>query len=223
MNRKFTNRSDAGKQLAAKLTAYQDCAEGIVLALPRGGVPVGFEIATRLHLPLDVWIVRKLGVPYHKELAMGAIASSGERVMNWDVVKGSQISTETIEQVVQAETAELERRDHLYRQGKALPTLTGKIVILVDDGIATGATMQAAIASIQTQHPQRIIVTVPVAAPSSCVAIQQKVEQVVSLLKPESLDAIGLWYEDFQQTSDREVRHCLAEAAKQLQVFSNAN
>ena len=154
---------------------------------------------------------------------MGAIASSGERVMNWDVVKGSQISTETIEQVVQAETAELERRDHLYRQGKALPTLTGKIVILVDDGIATGATMQAAIASIQTQHPQRIIVAVPVAAPSSRVAIQQKVEQVVSLLQPESLDAIGLWYEDFQQTSDREVRHCLAEAAKQLQVFSDAN
>jgi putative phosphoribosyl transferase len=221
MDKKFIDRSDAGKRLAVALSAYQDCTVGIVLALPRGGVPVAFEIATRLHLPLDVWIVRKLGVPNHKELAMGAIASSGERVMNWDVVKWSNISTEMIEQVVREETAELERRDQLYRQGKPWPTLTGKIVILVDDGIATGATMQAAIASIRQQKPKQIIVAVPVAPPSSCAAIQREVDQVVCLLQPESLDAIGLWYENFEQTSDREVRDCLTEAAQQFQAFSS--
>jgi phosphoribosylpyrophosphate synthetase len=216
MDKRFINRSDAGKRLAARLSTYPDLTGGIVLALPRGGVPVAYEIAIRLHLPLDVWIVRKLGVPHHRELAMGAIASSGERVMNWEVVKWSNISTEMIEQVVREETAELERRDHLYRAGKPLPTLTGKTVILVDDGIATGATMQAAIASVRQQYPKQIIVAVPIASPDICRKIQAEVDQITCLYQPQSLGSIGRWYEDFEQTSDQEVRDYLAEATQKL-------
>jgi putative phosphoribosyl transferase len=177
---------------------------------------VAFEIATHLRLPLDVWIVRKLGVPYHKELAMGAIAASGERVMNWDVVRLSQISPETIERVVTEETAELQRRDQLYREGKPWPSLTDKIIILVDDGIATGATMQAAIASLKPHQPKEIIVAVPIVSADICRSIQTEVDQVVCLLRPESLDAIGRWYLNFTQTSDQEVRDCLTESVKQL-------
>jgi putative phosphoribosyl transferase len=220
MDRQFADRREAGKLLASKLNAYQDRAEAIVLALPRGGVPVAFEIATRLHLPLDVWIVRKLGVPYHKELAMGAIASSGERVMNWDVVRLSHISPETIERVVKEETEELQRRDQLYRQGKPWPSLTDQIIILVDDGIATGSTMQAAIASLKPHQPKEIIVAVPIASPDIYKKIQAEVDQVVCLLQPESLDAIGRWYLNFAQTSDEEVRDCLAESAQQLKSLS---
>jgi putative phosphoribosyl transferase len=192
----------------------------MVLALPRGGVPVAFEIATQLHLPLDVWIVRKLGVPYHKELAMGAIAASGERVMNQQVVKWSNISPETIERVVKEETAELKRRDQLYRQGRAWPSLADQIIILVDDGIATGATMQAAIASLKPHQPKEIIVAVPIVSADICRSIQTEVNQVVCLLQPESLDAIGRWYLNFAQTSDQEVRDCLAESVKQLKGIS---
>jgi putative phosphoribosyl transferase len=216
MDRQFADRREAGKLLVSKLNAYQDCAEAIVLALPRGGVPVAFEIATHLHLPLDVWIVRKLGVPYHKELAMGAIAASGERVMNWDVVRLSKISSETIERVVTEETAELQRRDQLYREGKPWPSLTDQIIILVDDGIATGATMQAAIASLKPHQPKEIIVAVPIVSADICRSIQTEVDQVVCLLRPESLDAIGRWYLNFTQTSDQEVRDCLTESVKQL-------
>ena len=219
MDRQFADRREAGKLLVSKLNAYQDCAEAIVLALPRGGVPVAFEIATHLHLPLDVWIVRKLGVPYHKELAMGAIAASGERVMNWDVVRLSKISSETIERVVTEETAELQRRDQLYREGKPWPSLTDQIIILVDDGIATGATMQAAIASLKPHQPKEIIVAVPIVSADICRSIQTEVDQVVCLLRPESLDAIGRWYLNFTQTSDQEVRDCLAESVKQLKVI----
>ena len=216
MDKQFADRRETGKLLASKLNAYQDCAEAIVLALPRGGVPVAFEIATRLHLPLDVWIVRKLGVPYHKELAMGAIAASGERVMNQEVLKWSNISPETIERVVKEETEELQRRDQLYREGKPWPSLTNQIIILVDDGIATGATMQAAIASLKPHQPKEIIVAVPLASPDICAKIQAEVDQVVCLLQPPSLDAIGRWYLNFAQTSDQEVKDCLAESVKQL-------
>jgi len=216
MDKRFINRSDAGKRLATRLSTYPDLTGAIVLALPRGGVPVAYEMAICLHLPLDVWIVRKLGVPHHRELAMGAIASSGERVMNWEVVKWSNISTEMIEQVVREETAELERRDHLYRAGKPLPTLTRKTVILVDDGIATGATMQAAIASVRQQYPKQIIVAVPIASPDICRKIQTEVDQIICLHQPQSLGSIGRWYEDFEQTSDQEVRDYLAEATQKL-------
>jgi putative phosphoribosyl transferase len=220
MDKQFADRRETGKLLASKLNAYQDCAEAIVLALPRGGVPVGFEIATRLHLPLDVWIVRKLGVPYHKELAMGAIAASGERVMNQEVLKWSNISPETIERVVKEETEELQRRDQLYRQGKPWPNLTDQIIILVDDGIATGATMQAAIASLRVHQPKEIIVAVPIVSSDICTKIEAEVDQVVCLLQPQSLDAIGRWYLNFAQTSDQEVKDCLAESVKQLKVIS---
>jgi len=220
MDRRFADRREAGKLLASELKAYQDCPGAMVLALPRGGVPVAFEIATQLHLPLDVWIVRKLGVPYHKELAMGAIAASGERVMNQQVVKWSNISPETIERVVKEETAELKRRDQLYRQGRAWPSLADQIIILVDDGIATGATMQAAIASLQVHQPKEIIVVVPIVSADICRSIQTEVDQVVCLLQPESLDAIGRWYLNFAQTSDQEVRDCLAESVKQLKGIS---
>jgi len=220
MDKQFADRRETGKLLASKLNAYQDCAEAIVLALPRGGVPVGFEIATRLHLPLDVWIVRKLGVPYHKELAMGAIAASGERVMNQEVLKWSNISPETIERVVKEETEELQRRDQLYRQGKPWPNLTDQIIILVDDGIATGATMQAAIASLRVHQPKEIIVAVPIVSSDICTKIEAEVDQVVCLLQPQSLDAIGRWYLNFAQTSDQEVKDCLAESVKQLKGIS---
>jgi len=220
MDKQFINRREAGKLLASELNAYQDCPDAIVLALPRGGVPVAFEIALHLHLPLDVWIVRKLGLPYHKELAMGAIAASGERVMNQEVLKWSNISPETIERVVKEETAELKRRDQLYRQGKPYPNLTNQIIILVDDGIATGATMQAAIASLQVHQPKEIVVAVPIASPDICRNIQAEVNQVICLLQPPSLDAIGRWYLNFAQTTDQEVKDCLAESAQQLKSFS---
>ena len=220
MDRQFADRREAGKLLASELNAYQDCAEAIVLALPRGGVPVAFEIATHLHLPLDVWIVRKLGLPYHKELAMGAIAASGERAMNPEVIKWSNISPETIEQVVKEETAELKRRDQLYRQGKPGPNLTDQVIILVDDGIATGATMQAAIASLQVHQPQKIIVAVPIASADICQKIETEVDQVICFLQPRSLDAISRWYLNFVQTSDQEVKDCLAESAQQLKSLS---
>ena len=220
MDRRFADRREAGKLLASELKAYQDCPTAIVLALPRVGVPVAFEIATQLHLPLDVWIVRKLGVPYHKELAMGAIAASGERVMNQQVVKWSNISPETIERVVKEETAELKRRDQLYRQGKPWPSLADQIIILVDDGIATGATMQAAIASLKPHQPKEIIVAVPIVSADICRSIQTEVDRVVCLLQPPSLDAIGRWYLNFAQTSDQEVRDCLAESVKQLKGIS---
>ncbi|MEB3308932.1 MAG: phosphoribosyltransferase [Snowella sp.] len=219
-DRRFENRTEAGKLLAAQLSDHQDLTNGLVLALPRGGVPIGFEIASHLHFPLDVWLVRKLGVPDRPELAMGAIAASGVKVMNWDVVKWLNISPESIEQVVAKESLELQRRENLYRFGQPPPRIAGQLVILVDDGIATGATMQAAIASLRQHQPQRIIVAVPVASPSACEEIQQEVDQVVCLLPTEFLDSIGRWYEDFDQTSDQEVRHFLAEAARQFQVFS---
>ncbi len=214
-DRRFRDRTEAGKLLAAQLSDFQDLTDGLVLALPRGGVPIGFEIANHLHFPLDVWLVRKLGVPDRPELAMGAIASSGVKVMNWDVVKWLNISPETIEQVAETESLELQRRENLYRQGQPQPQIAGKIVILVDDGIATGATMQAAIASLRQHQPQRIIVAVPVASPSACAEIQQEVDQVVCLLPTELLDSIGRWYENFEQTSDQEVSQYLTEAAQQ--------
>lgn len=213
-DKSFKNRTEAGKLLAAQLSDYQDLKEGLVLALPRGGVPIGFEVANHLHFPLDVWLVRKLGVPDREELAMGAIASSGVKIINWDVVKWLNISPEAIERVAEKESLELQRREALYRQGQPQPQISGKIVILVDDGIATGATMQAAIASLRQYQPQRIIVAVPVASPSACAEIQQEVDQVVCLLPTELLDSIGRWYENFEQTSDQEVSQYLTEAAQ---------
>jgi predicted phosphoribosyltransferase len=220
------DRRSAGKLLTSQLREYAYSAEAIVLALPRGGVPVAFEIAQALHLPLDVCLVRKLGVPRYKELAFGAIGQQGIRVINESVVQDLHLSETTIEQVAQEEAIELERRDRLYRGDRPLPILTGKTVILVDDGIATGATIKAAILTLKVQHPTTIIIAVPVASPDVCYQLGKLVDRVICLYKPDELGSISLWYEDFSQTSDQEVGILLAIAHQsyqkplaQIQIF----
>jgi putative phosphoribosyl transferase len=204
--------------LARKLSAYANRQDVIVVALPRGGVPVAFEVAKALNVPLDVCIVRKLGVPHHKELAMGAIAAGGVRVLNYDVVSWLGISSKTIDEVAAKELRELQRRDRVYR-GECPPLdVRNRTVILIDDGIATGSTMRAAIAILRQQQPQRIIVAVPVAPLETYRELQAEVDEVVCLLTPEPMNAIGLWYENFSQTTDEEVRELLA---KQLAASVN--
>ncbi|MGB9633600.1 MAG: phosphoribosyltransferase [Chloroflexaceae bacterium] len=212
--RRFHDRTAAGRALAARLTAYADRPDTIVLALPRGGVPVGYEIATALNAPLDLMLVRKLGVPGEEELAMGAIAEGGVRVLNTDVVRGLRIDPDTIAQVAAREGQELERRGRLYRGGRLAPDLRGKTVILVDDGLATGATMRAAIVAARAQEPARIIVAAPVAARETVALLESMVDEVIVVQTPEPLAAIGLWYEEFPQVSDEEVRALLRRAAE---------
>ncbi|MBE9167906.1 phosphoribosyltransferase [Pleurocapsales cyanobacterium LEGE 06147] len=208
---KFSNRTEAGRLLAKKLTAYTDRPDTLVLGLPRGGVPVAFEVAKALHLPLDVCLVRKLGTPTHEELAMGAIATGGVMAINENVVKDERITQQIINEVAEREQRELERRDRLYRGSRPVPQLQNRTVILVDDGIATGSTMNAAIAVVRQQQPKSIIIATPVAHPSVCQQLQAQVEEVVCLITPEFLYSISLWYEDFSPTRDEEVRHLLAQ------------
>ncbi|MBE9005282.1 phosphoribosyltransferase [Fortiea sp. LEGE XX443] len=210
MTNKFRDRQAAGKMLAKRLTAYANRQDLLVLGLPRGGVPVAFEIAKSLNAPLDICLVRKLGVPDHEELAMGAIASGGVRVLNYDVVNSLGIDRQTIDEVAAKELQELQRRDRAYRGDKLPPKIKNRTVILVDDGIATGSTISAAIAIVQQQQPQYLIVAVPVAPPITCEQLQAEVDEVVCLVTPEPFYAIGLWYEDFSQTTDTEVRNLLA-------------
>ena len=210
MSRFFRDRIDAGQQLARKLAKYADRPEVIVLALPRGGVPVGYEVARALHAPLDVFVVRKLGVPGHEELAMGAIASGGVRVLNDDVVGALGISADTVNAVAARESRELERREHAYRDGRAPPVVAGRTVILVDDGIATGATMSAAIEALRHLQAGRIVVAVPTAALASVDAMREKVDEVVALMAPADFFGVGQWYANFSQTSDQEVCDLLA-------------
>lgn len=206
---RFHNRAEAGVMLAQKLTAYLNQKDLLVLALPRGGVPVAFAVAQALNAPLDVCIVRKLGVPGQKELAMGAIASGGVAVLNFDVINTLGIDKEIIEVVALEELQELQRRDHNYR-GDAPPiNIKNQTVILIDDGIATGSTMRAAIALIKKQEPTKLIVAVPVAPLSTYEDLQPEVDEIVCLQIPEIMSAIGLWYEDFSQTTDEEVRELL--------------
>ncbi|MBO1065514.1 MULTISPECIES: phosphoribosyltransferase [Nostocales] len=205
MLRRFRNRTQAGKLLAAQLTEYANRPDVLVLGLPRGGVPVAYEVAKELDAPLDVCLVRKLGVPGHKELAMGAIATGGVRVINENVVDWLRISPETINQVAAIEMRELDRRSHTYRGNRPLLKVKNHTIILVDDGIATGATIRAAIATLKKQQPGKLVVAVPVAAASTCEELQAEVDQVVCVMMPEDLCAIGIWYEDFQQTTDTEV------------------
>ena len=205
----FTNRAEAGELLAARFTELADRDDVIVLALPRGGVPVGYEVARSLRVPLDVFVVRKLGVPGHEELAMGAIASGGVRLLNHEVVDALGIPGELIEQVARREAAELERRERLYRGNRAPASLTNKTVILIDDGLATGSTMRAAVAAIRRQEPAGLIVAVPVGAPSTCDEMRDVADDVVCLRTPEPFVAVGLWYRDFSETSDAEVRELL--------------
>lgn len=211
MMKRFQNRTEAGKLLASRLTDYANHTDILVLGLPRGGVPVAFEVAKALNLPLDICIVRKLGVPGHKELAMGAIASGGVRVLNYDVVSWLGISGKTIDEVAARELRELQRRDRAYRGDRPPLDVRDRTVILVDDGIATGSTMRAAITVLKSQQPQQMIVAVPVAPLETCNEIQAEVDKLVCLMTPEPFYAIGLWYEDFAQTTDEEVRELLAE------------
>jgi putative phosphoribosyl transferase len=208
---RFRNRTEAGQLLANKLTQYANCPDVLVLGLPRGGVPVAFEVAKALNAPLDICLIRKLGVPGHKELAMGAIASGGVRVLNYDVLGWLGIASKTIDEVAARELRELQRRDRAYRGDCPQPDIRNQIVILVDDGLATGSTMRAAIAVLKPQQPQRIIVAIPVAPLDTCNELRAEVDEVVCLMTPESLYAIELWYENFAQTTDEEVRELLAK------------
>jgi predicted phosphoribosyltransferase len=207
---RFRNRTDAGRQLAEKLAAYANRPGVLVLALPRGGVPVGFEVARELGAPLDVFLVRKLGVPGYEELAMGAVATGSVRVLNDEIVRGLGISEHEIDAAAARELQELARRQWLYRGDRPLPDIAGRTVILVDDGLATGATMRAAIAAVRQQQPARIVVAVPTASPDTCEALKAEADDVVCAMTPEPFLAVGHWYEDFTQTTDDEVRELLA-------------
>jgi predicted phosphoribosyltransferase len=207
---RFRNRTDGGRRLAEKLSAYTDRPDILILALPRGGVPVGFEVARALGAPLDVFLVRKLGVPRYEELAMGAVATGGVRVLNDEIVRGLGISEREIDAVVARELQELARRERLYRGDRPPPDVAGRTVILVDDGLATGATMRAAILNLRQQHPGRIVLAVPTASPDSCEALKAEADDVVCAITPEPFFAVGHWYEDFAQTTDDEVRELLA-------------
>jgi putative phosphoribosyl transferase len=208
---RYRDRTEAGQMLAEHLTAYAHREDLLVLGLPRGGVPVAFKVAKALNAPLDVCIVRKLGVPGHKELAMGAIASGGMGVLNYDVINTLGIDREAIQIVAAEELQELQRRDRTYR-GDAPPlNVKNKTVILIDDGIATGSTMRAAIAILKQQQPTSMVVAVPVAPTSTYQELQLEVDEIVSLQILEQMSAIGLWYEDFSQTTDEEVRELLAK------------
>jgi predicted phosphoribosyltransferase len=209
---KYFDRYEAGKVLAEHLKSYRDNPEAIVLALPRGGVPVAFEIAQALSLPLDIFLVRKLGVPTHKELAMGAIASGNIVVFNESILQQLQIPTHLIDNTIHLEQQELKRREQYYRGNRPALNLTGKIIILVDDGIATGATMRAAIKAIQLQNPKKIIVAVPVAAASTYEELEPLVDKMICPSKPEDLYAVGMWYEQFNQTDDEEVIELLSQS-----------
>ena len=210
---RFRDRLDAGRQLAERLAHYAGRSDTIVLALPRGGVPVAYEIARAIGAPLDVFLVRKLGLPGHEEFAIGAIASGGVRVLNEETLRDYGVSREQVDIVVASEERELERRERQYRDDRPFPSVEGRVVILVDDGLATGSTMRAAVAALRQEHPARIIVAVPVAPPETCSELRQIVDEMSCLMTPDPFYAVGLWYEDFSQTTDEEVRACLERAA----------
>jgi putative phosphoribosyl transferase len=213
----FRDRIDAGRQLAARLAHYADRTDVLVLALPRGGVPVAYEVAKELKAPLDVFLVRKLGVPGHEELAMGAIASGGVRVLNEDIINYLGIPDQVIDAIAAREERELERRDRAYRGDLPPPDVKDRVVILVDDGLATGSTMRAAAASLRLQKPRRIVVAVPVSSPETCDEFRREVDEIVCAVTPEHFQGVGLWYENFSQTSDEEVRELLKQATQEQQ------
>jgi len=213
MAERFQDRTEAGRQLAASLGPYAGRDDVLVLGLPRGGVPVAFEIAMALDAPLDVFIVRKLGLPGHEEFGIGAIASGDVRVVDEAVLRAYDVDPDTLARITARERLELERREHLYRDDRAFPAIEDRVVILVDDGLATGSTMRAAIAALREKHPSKIVVAVPVGARESCTAMARLVEEVVCLETPDPFYAVGLWYEDFEQTDDAEVHELLERAA----------
>ena len=215
MERAFANRIEAGRQLAEKLDKYAGRKDVIVLGLPRGGAHVGYEVAKRLRAPLDVFTVRKLGVPGFEELAAGAIASGGVRVLNEDVMRAIPHADEVIEAVTAKEAAELERREQIYRQGRPPPELRDRIVILVDDGLATGATMRAAVNAARQSGAAKIVVAVPVGPPDTCRELEEEADETICLSTPVFFQAVGQYYEDFSQTSDEDVRELLARGAEE--------
>lgn len=208
----FRDRSQAGRVLAKALRRYANRPDVWVLGLPRGGIPVAYEVARSLHAPLDVLVVRKLGVPGHEEYAMGAIASGGERVLDDSVVQALGISKAAIESVVRCEQHELERRERLYRGARPLPELRGRCVVLVDDGLATGSTMRVAVKALRSQQPARIVVAVPTAAVETCECMRSVADEVVCARTPRPFHSVGQWYVDFSQTSDTQVHDLLARA-----------
>jgi len=212
----FKDRTDAGRKLAQRLIHYAGRRNVIVLALPRGGVPVGNEVAKALDVPLDIFLVRKLGSPGQEELAMGAIASGGIRVLNEDVVKLLVIRQDEIERVAAREQQELARREHVYRGDRPMPVLRDQTIILVDDGLATGTTMRAAVVAIRSQRPERIVVAVPTAPRETCQKFENEVDEIICATTPEHFRALGEWYEDFRQTTDEEVRSLLGKASGQI-------
>ncbi len=209
----FQDRPEAGRLLAQALKEYQGRPDVIVLALPRGGVPVAHEVAKALNAPLDIFLVRKLGVPGHEELAMGAIASGGARVINHDVVDQLNIPPAVIDSVARREQQELERREQLYRGGRPAPDIREKIVIVIDDGLATGSSMKVAVAALRQQQPARLVVAVPIAPPETCESLRNDADEVVCAATPEPFMAVGAWYRRFEQTTDEEVTELIQRAA----------
>jgi putative phosphoribosyl transferase len=216
--KRFRDRAEAGRLVAELLRDYAGRDDVVVLALPRGGVPVGYEVARALGAPLDVFVVRKLGLPGHPELAMGALASGGLVVLNQGATKAIGIDEAAMRRVTEAELEEVERREALYRGTSEPPDVEGKTVILVDDGLATGSTMRAAAQAVQQLHPDRIVVAVPLAAEETCDEFRDVVDEIVCGVTPRPFHAVGLWYDDFSQTSDEEVRELLADAAKHAEA-----
>jgi putative phosphoribosyl transferase len=210
---RFLNRLDAGRQLAARLARYAGDRDVVVLGLPRGGVPVAYQVARALGAPLDVFVVRKLGVPGHRELAMGAIASGGVRILNPDVIEALGISTAAVASVADTELQEIERQQRAFRGNAPPPKLSGRTIIVVDDGLATGSTMRAAVRALRQSHPARIIFAVPVAAAETVRRLRSEADSVVCLSAPLDFHAVSMWYDDFSQTSDEEVRSFLEASA----------
>lgn len=212
----FKDREHAGRRLAEALSKYADARNALVLALPRGGVPVAYEISSKLHLPLDLLLVRKLGVPGHEELAMGAIAWGHIRFFNDDIIKGLNIAQQEIDQVIDREQRTLVERNALYRKDSPPPSVEGMTVIIVDDGLATGATMKAAVTAMRQAAAAKIVVAVPVGAPSTCIELESLADEVVCLSAPEPFYGVGRWYADFSQTTDREVTDLLERAEAEI-------
>lgn len=212
----FQDRTDAGQQLAQKLNAYAGRNDVVVLALPRGGVPVAYAVAQALQAPLDVFLVRKLGLPGHEELAMGAIASGGVRILNREVIDAMRIPGEVIDAIIHREQQELARQEQLYRDDNPSPSLQDQVAILVDDGLATGASMAAAVTALRAHEPDEIVVAVPIASAESCEQFAQRVDRMVCLETPNPFFGVGLWYENFTQVRDDEVRNLLTRAAERF-------
>jgi putative phosphoribosyl transferase len=208
----FADRADAGRQLAEALAEYANDPNVVVLALPRGGVPIGYEVARRLNAPLDVYVVRKLGVPGHEELAMGALAGDGTCIVDENLIATLRIEQSALQEVVEREMDEIVRREREYRDARPQTEISGKIAIVVDDGLATGATMRAAATALRARNPAAIVAAVPVATARTCAGLHNVVDRVVCIQTPEPFHAVGLYYQNFEQTTDEEVRRLLARA-----------